>query len=111
MASKTNESAPGATITGPSEIEDIERALESGVPEIYVNGFANGLSHADVVTAFMRNGRPAALINMSYTTAKTYSIMLAQLISQFEEKTDRSMLTSMDVDRLFEADAGEEESK
>lgn len=87
----------------PTEEERVNRALEDGVPHIYVNGFMNVLTNSDVMTVLEENGRPAALMNMSFTTAKTLAVALSQVVAQLEQVTGRDMLTTHDVDRLMGA--------
>ncbi len=94
----------GPTREGTDPADPVVRflaAVQSGVPEIYFNGMAHGLSHSDVFSVLERNGRAVAVLNMSYTTAKTLSIMLGQIISQFEELTDRDILTTIAVEKAF----------
>jgi hypothetical protein len=79
----------------------ISRTQDADVPHIYVNGFQTGLTNSDLVLACERNGQPAALINMSFTTAKTLAIALHNTISSMEEKTGRTMFTTQDFDRLM----------
>jgi len=78
----------------------MKRGLESDVPQIYFNGFINVLGIADVLVTLERNGRPVATLNMSYTTAKTLALSLAQVVAQLEEATGRDMLTTEEVHSL-----------
>lgn len=73
-------------------------ALELGVPQIYFNGFVNALSTGDIHTVLERNGKPVAILNFSYTLAKTLAISLGTIVSQFEEATGRTMLTTHEVE-------------
>lgn len=76
-------------------------ALAGNVPQVYFNGFVNALGTADLVAVLERNGQPVAVLNMSYTTAKTLARLLAQTIAQLEERTGRDMLTTQDVELLL----------
>jgi hypothetical protein len=94
----------------------IAKALDAGVPQIYFNAFVNGISSCDVISILERNGKPVAILNMSYTLAKTISVSLGQIISQFEAGVERPMLTTQDVDTALErarraADVAKKESK
>ncbi len=81
--------------------ERIEKALEANIPNVYFNGFVNSISSGDIITVLERNGKPAAILNMSYTLAKTLAISLGQLVSQFEEGADRNILTTHDVESVL----------
>ena len=79
----------------------IERAKSSAVPKVYFNGFQTALTNADVVITVECNGEPAALLNLSYTTAKTLALALQETISMLEQKSGRDMLTTHDFDQLM----------
>lgn len=83
--------------------ERIARAFDADIPNIYFNGFLNSISSGDIISILERNGKPVAVLNMSYTVAKTLALSLGQLISQFESGTDRTMLTTHDVERMLQA--------
>jgi hypothetical protein len=71
----------------------IEYALESDeVVKIYANGFANFLNNADVGLVLQVNGRPKAVVNMSYTLAKTLYKKLGSMIQQFEKESDHEIM-------------------
>jgi hypothetical protein len=76
----------------------IARALDSDVPKVYFNGYVNHLSTSDILTVLERSGRPVAVLNMSYTVAKSLCASLGQLIAQLEAATERTMLTTSDVE-------------
>lgn len=87
-----------------AEIEDVVghqrvvRAIQANVPEIYFNGFLNALGTADVTVALERNGRPVAVLNMSFTVAKSLAAGLAQLVTAWEEAAGREIMTTHDLD-------------
>lgn len=83
------------------EQERIAKAIDAG-PQIYFNGFIITMSSGDVLTALERNGKPVAVLNMSYTIAKTLALSLGQIISQFESGVERNMLTTHDVEKALE---------
>jgi hypothetical protein len=81
----------------------LKNALEStDVPVFYVNGFVNTMTSGDVLTVLERNGRPVAVLNMSFTLAKTLSVGLGNTIAQLEEKAGQSMLTTQEVGKALE---------
>jgi len=77
-------------------------ALEADIPTLYMNGFVNSISAGDITTLLERNGKPVAIINMSFTVAKTLSIALGQIIAQIEERSGRNMLTTHELAKLLE---------
>lgn len=79
----------------------IKAALDAGVPQIYFNGFANALSTGDITTVLERNGQPVAILNMSFTVAKSMSVSLGGVVSALENISERDMLTTFDLERIF----------
>jgi hypothetical protein len=75
-------------------------ARSSDVPAIYFNGFVTRLSTGDIAVALEQNGRPACMLNMSYTVAKTLSVSLSQAIARLEELSGRDMLTSTEIEKM-----------
>jgi hypothetical protein len=80
--------------------ERLERAKKAGVPVLYFNGYLNNLGVGDVLSVLERNGEPVAILNMSYTIAKSLSVSLGQLITYLEENAGRPMLTASEVEKL-----------
>ncbi len=82
----------------------IGRAKAANVPNIYLNGFQTALTSADVVLVAETNGEPVALLNLSFTTAKTLAKALADTIALLETKSGREMLTTHDFDAMMRGD-------
>lgn len=78
----------------------VARALDpaNGVPNPYVNGFACGIGSGDIVMVLERNAQAVTVVNMSYTVAKTLALSLSQLIANLETATERTMLTTHEMD-------------
>jgi len=83
--------------------ERLAAAMSPMVPQIYANGFLTGMSSGDVYIALERNGQPVALLNLSYTVAKTLSLSLGRTIATLEDQANRQMLTTHDVESIFGA--------
>lgn len=81
--------------------ERMERAKAAGVPHIYFNGFTASLGTGDVVAVVERNGEPVAVLNLSYTIAKSVSAALGQVVAQLEDRAGREILTAHDVEVMF----------
>jgi hypothetical protein len=72
----------------------IKEAMESEhIINIYGNGFICINSNADVVIIIKKNQKSEAIINLSYTTAKTLCEKLGQLIRDFEKTTGNTIMT------------------
>ncbi len=79
----------------------LREAVDHGVPQFYANSYTSSLGTGDVTLLLERNFEAIALLNMSYTTAKSLSISLGLLVSQIEERAGREIMTSSDIDKLF----------
>jgi hypothetical protein len=77
---------------------------------IYANGFSLGFTNADTQLVLMLSGRPIAVVNFSYTLAKSISEKLGKLVEEWEKKTGHSLQTTESIDKAF-ATARPEEPK
>ncbi len=67
-------------------------------PRLYANGFSLGTGNADLVTVLQLNGVPIAVLNMSYTLAKTLGESLLVAVKELEDKTGNEIMTTKFVD-------------
>jgi len=75
--------------------EMIRDALVSKeLPKFYANGFVNFYGSSDVGILLKVNDQPLALLNLSYTVAKSLSQKLISMIEDFERKTGREIMTT-----------------
>lgn len=74
------------------------------VPSLYANSFLNVHTGSDVAVIFEKNSKPIAVMNLSYTTAKSLVVYLGQMISDIEQRSGRDIMTSDDVNRAFQPD-------
>jgi hypothetical protein len=81
-------------------MERLNRALAGDVPTFYFNGYVTHLGTGDILTILEKNGKPVAVLNMSYTMAKSFSASLGTMIAKLEETSGRNMLTTQDVEAL-----------
>lgn len=72
---------------------------DPSVPQLYFNGFVNATSNGDVLIILIRNGKPIAALNASYTIAKTLGSKMTELIDGFEKQTGHLL---MDMDYVME---------
>lgn len=96
MDEKTNEAAKVRTIE-PSEL--------ANVTHLYANGFALGMTNADVFIVLQKFGKPSEVVSLSYTLAKTLAVHLGELVSDWETKTGRQLATTADIDKTFNKEA------
>src|SRR5664279_1609004 len=93
--------APLTPVQNPV-VEIVQAALgDASVPKLYANGFAVGLTNADVVIAFQLQGKPAAILNLSFTLAKTLAQRLSGVVSELEAKLDTKLVTTDKIDETF----------
>ena len=79
----------------PEKSNDTQQIIELQV--LYFNGFQLTLSNSDVSGLLMLNGQPTAAMNMSFTTAKTLSIALNEMINTLEKVTGREIMTNKEI--------------
>jgi hypothetical protein len=86
---------------GPDQIEiEIQGALsDASLPRFYLNGFSTTLGSSDVLVVLKQNNKPIALVNMSYTIAKSLSEKLANSISILEKLTGNTIMTTDDIQK------------
>ena len=81
------------------------------IQNIYFNGFQLTLSNADVHATLLLNNQPALGISMSYTTAKTLSGALTELIGSLEKVTRREIMTAQEVGKGLDTITGTEDKE
>lgn len=79
----------------------INTALGGEAARIYANGFTLGMTNADVFVVLQQFGRPIAVVNVSYTLAKTLSQKLRDLVDDWEKKTGQTLQTTDSIDTKF----------
>lgn len=79
---------------------------QTELPNVYFNGFQLGLSNADINGILMLNNQPSIGISMSYTTAKTLSQALNEMVQALESVTQHEIMTTKEVARGIEQLSG-----
>jgi hypothetical protein len=82
--------------------DTIQVAVQSDIDKLYFNGFALGLSQGDVNIVLIRSGINVAVLNCSYTVAKTLAQKLAGVVQTLENKTGTSILTTEQIAKALE---------
>ena len=83
--------------------------IDSSIQKIYANGFALGMTNADVQIVLNLFGRPEAVLSLSYTLAKTLSEKLKVLVGEWEQKTGSTLQTTDMIDKVFGREKSEED--
>jgi hypothetical protein len=81
------------------------------LPGMYFNGFQIGITNSDVSGVMLLNGQPQAVLNMSYTTAKSLATALNELIARLESATGRPIMITKEVDRVLSGSGSSGEPK
>lgn len=75
--------------------EQIESALEDKeLPTMYFNSFITSVGTGDVLIVLRQRDKPVAVLNTSYTVAKTLAEKLGGVLAVFEQKTGNTIMTS-----------------
>ncbi|MFH0824026.1 MAG: hypothetical protein V2B18_14850 [Pseudomonadota bacterium] len=85
------------SVVEPQETETMRVMQDPNVVKLYVNGLTVGISLSDVFMIVKSGPTPSAVIQMSFTTAKTMMLHLTDLITRFEKDTGQTLLTMEDV--------------
>jgi len=81
------------------------------VPKIYANGFVAATGQGDIIVCLQQNGYPTAMLNLSFTLAKTLSLKLGETIKILEEKTGNTIMTSDEVSKAILLNENKESGK
>ena len=79
----------------------IQALRDPAVHRLYANGFTIGMTNADMHVVLQLFGRLVAVVNLSYTLAKTLSIKLAGVVAEWEKRTGRELATTDAIDEAF----------
>ncbi len=75
----------------------VRDAYKTTEQSIYFNGFVNAIGIGDVTIVLERNGKAVAVLNTSYTVAKTLAEKLGGLIKNLEEASGKEIMTTDNV--------------
>jgi hypothetical protein len=94
------------------KLENIKKLIAESVASdqiinIYGNGFICFNSNADMVVIMQKNQKPIAIINLSYTTAKTLSEKLGHMVRDFEKTTGNTIMTIDVIDEKSKGSPGD----
>lgn len=69
----------------------------SNIPKIYANGFICAQTTSDVFVVLQANGQTNAILNLSYTAAKSLANDLKQMIVALEKQTGHQIMTVNEI--------------
>jgi hypothetical protein len=73
------------------------------LPNIYFNGFSLTLAASDISLLIALDGQPQAKLSMSFTTAKTLSAYLEEVIAKLEHVTNHTIMKTDEVEAGLKA--------
>ena len=90
-------------VMGDENDSRIEKALEdTNVPKIYCNGFVNTMGIGDLVLVLEKNGEACSVVNMPYSTAKSFAKSINTLIKGLEIISQQGIMPSDEIKELLE---------
>lgn len=85
--------------------DDILKVISSPqIVKLYANGFSIVMSNSDVSILLTHNNAPAAVLNLSYTTAKSLFEKVSESIKVLEKKSGQPIMTSDDIGQFLQDD-------
>jgi hypothetical protein len=81
-----------------SALDEFAELANQDLPTFYFNSFQNAGGTADITTILQRNGKAVCVLNMSFTTAKTFSVLLGQIIASIEADTGQDIMTTQRIE-------------
>jgi len=83
-------------------LESISKAIENpDVPKIYANSFSCALGTSDIAILLNNGSKNVGVLSLSFTSAKSLSIKLQQLISHLETASDNKIMTSDEIHKYL----------
>lgn len=80
----------------------LEQAFgDPNIPKIYANGFDIALGTGDMVVVLKNCDKPVAVLNLSYTLAKTLSIKTQGLIRHLEKSSGNVIMTTDEITKAL----------
>jgi hypothetical protein len=102
------EPGPDGQLAANHPLQDVIK--NPALPRLYANGFTLGVTNADAYIILQEFGKPVAVLNLSYTLAKTLSLRHGRMMAEWETRLEQSVATTDKIDAAFTkplSDAGE----
>jgi hypothetical protein len=84
------------------------------IPNVYFNGFNLALTNSDSNLVLLLDGQPQVKLSMSFTTAKTLTAYLNDMMQKLESVTNHNIMKADEVEaglRKLQTDADKAEKK
>ncbi len=86
-------------IDGPAKLA---KALsDRDIPKVYANNFDLALGTGDIAVILKNGQETVAVMNLSYTVAKTLSVKIQELIRVLEERLGHAVMTSDEINKCL----------
>ena len=83
--------------------------LLGDIPVTPVTGMFNQFSNTgDLASVLYTNGRPAVVLNMNMVVAKSYALMLLNLVARYEAATGEKLKTMQELQEQFDRYSAEQ---
>lgn len=80
----------------------IETAISSAeIPKLYCNGFTVAIGTSDILVVLQNNQQSVAVLNISFTIAKTLVQKLNGLVGTIETASGNTIMTTDDLNRFL----------
>ncbi len=90
------------TIAGKTPQEYFDEALNNPeVFKIYANGFTTGIGNGDITIVLQLGPKPVAMVNLSFTVAKTLGLRLNGTILELEKGSGNTIMTTQDIGKAI----------
>ena len=93
--------APKPPVSAPPPSAQFVALADPTIAKIYANGFMLGFTNSDTQLVLLLSGSPVAVVNFSYTLAKTLTEKLGKLVEDWEKKTGHPLQTTESIDQAF----------
>ena len=81
--------------------EEVSEPSSGAYQQLYANGVAVGHSNADAVIRMTLNNSPKYEVHLSFSLAKTLSIMLSEMIENLETNAAMEIKTTKQIDEAM----------
>ena len=89
--------------------DELSNALKNeAIPKYYANGFISAMGTGDICLFLKQADAPVAIVNLSYTVAKSLALMLGSVIAELEKKSGNTIMTTDDINKLMSSNKKEE---
>lgn len=81
-------------MSNPTDTNQLQQIAEDAfqkVPNMYANGFINGIGASDMYVVFQINGQSSLVLNMTPSLTKTLAESLTNMVETYESQTGQAI--------------------